>query len=116
MRRSQRLVSMPGRSTSSTSSSLVLLAIMLAVIANRHRWQTEFQSALRQSNEARAFFDLGPDDLLAYPTIPPAAIAELRWLKEEWVHQPRGAGWFYDDIFVCEGMSDAKRTFAWSET
>ena len=54
------------------------------------------------SNEARFFFDAAPDALIRNPAVPPAAMGELRWLKEDYAHHAPGARWFYDDIYLCE--------------
>jgi hypothetical protein len=99
-----------GRLSPHWTTAVVLL---LALIINRQTWTLDYAKAKRQSDEARVFFDLGNNDLLAHPLIPPAAIGELRWLKEEWLHKNVGSGWYYDDLFVCDGKAAGKRVFAW---
>lgn len=94
--------------------ALLAIAPLLALIVNRQTWSVDYAKALRQSDEARVFADLGDQDLLAHPLIPPAAIAELTWLKRDALHRGGNAGWYYDDLFVCEGKASGKRVFAWS--
>jgi len=93
--------------------ALLVIAPLLAIVVNRQTWTVDYSKAIRQSNEARVYFDLGDNDLLAHPLIPPAAIAELTWLKREWLHRGGNSGWYYDDLFVCEGKAAGKRVFAW---
>ncbi len=92
---------------------LLLAAPLIALIVNRQTWSAEYANAIRQSDEARVFFTLGPNDVLAHPLIPPAAIGELQWLKQEWLHRAAGTDWYYDDLFVCEGKTAGKRVFGW---
>ena len=54
--------------------ALLVIAPLLAIIVNRQTWSVDYAKAVRQSDEARVFFDLGDNDLLAHPLIPPAAI------------------------------------------
>ena len=84
-------------------------ALVLIAVVNRTEWSKEFQTSKRMSEEARAFFILGPNALLRDPKIPPGAINELKWLKEEYVHDVRGSGWFYDDVFLCAGHAAGKK-------
>jgi hypothetical protein len=88
-------------------------AALLALIANRGQWQIEFASSFRQSSEGHAYFALGPGAVLAYPSIPPAAMQELRWLKESWRGLPAGADWFYDDLYLCEGRGTGLTFVSW---
>ena len=78
-------------------------------------WHHEYNAARRMSLEARAYFDLGENDLLEKPAIPPATMTELRWLKEDYSHRRRGAGWFYDDIYLCDTPLGARRVFEYAE-
>ena len=59
--------------------------------------------------EGRAYLALGPGDVLRRPRGHPASFPELRWLKEEHLGRPRGAGWFYDDLYLCRRGSAIRR-------
>jgi hypothetical protein len=90
---------------------LIAAVFGLAVIANRGQWAIDLAAAQRQSSEGRAFVTLEAGEALAYPSIPPAAMSELRWLKESRLGGSPGAEWFYDDLFLCEGGGGAVRRF-----
>jgi hypothetical protein len=91
--------------------ALVAAAGLAVVVANRQEWTREYTRALRMSDEARAFMTLDSTSLLRRPAIPPSSMPELRWLKEEHLRQPRGAGWFYDDLYLCNGAFTGKRVY-----
>src|SRR5207248_8853457 len=78
-------------------------------------FRSVFANSLRMSNEARVFFDAGPDALIRNPAVPPAAMGELRWLKEDYSKRPAGAGWFYDDFYLCEHPMDQKRVWQFDD-
>ena len=80
---------------------LLIAAPALAVAANRQEWQHEFARTKRMSDEARVFFDLPSNGMLRTPIVPPAAMDELSWLKTDYAKRASGAGWFYDDIYLC---------------
>jgi hypothetical protein len=63
------------------------------------------------SDEGRFFMDMPPDSYLRAPTIPPAAMGEINWLKTVHLRKPSGAMWFYDDYFLCTTDATGKR--AW---
>ncbi|HEX5758423.1 MAG TPA: hypothetical protein VF121_04475, partial [Thermoanaerobaculia bacterium] len=63
----------------------------------------------RIAAEGRAYLALGPGDFLRRPLDHPASFPELRWIKEEHLRGPRGAGWFYDDLFLCRRGSEIRR-------
>ncbi len=90
---------------------LIAAAVMVVLVANRQEWRAQFGSSRRMSEEGRLFFSLGPGTLLRNPLIPPAAINELKWLKEDYQHRPGGSGWFYDDLFLCNGGATGKRVW-----
>jgi hypothetical protein len=53
--------------------------------------------------------------VLWLPSIPPSALTELQWLKEDHYGRPRGTGWFYDDSFLCSSALGNKRVFEWAD-
>lgn len=88
---------------------LLIAAPVLAVAANRQEWRYEFARTKRMSDEARVFFDLPSNGLLRAPIVPPAAMGELSWLKTDYAKREAGAGWFYDDIYLCLHETSGKR-------
>jgi hypothetical protein len=92
-----------------TAAVLLIAAPVMAIVANRQEWRYEFARMKRMSDEARVFFDLPPNGLLRAPIVPPAAMGELSWLKSDYAHRPAGAGWFYDDLYLClHGAADKR--------
>jgi hypothetical protein len=81
--------------------ALLALALPAALVANRVAWRAALAEQRRASTENLAFLELGHGDLLRAPSSLPASLAELRWLKEEHLGLARGAGWFYDDLYLC---------------
>jgi hypothetical protein len=93
---------------------LIIATLAVVMVANRQEWARVYAQSNRMSAEARAFVAYGAGDMLRRPAIPPAAMGELRWLKEEHLRGPRGSGWFYDDLYLCNGASLAgKRIHEW---
>lgn len=94
-------------------SQVLLLVVTSAavVIANRQEWTREYAQALRMSDEARAYMTLDSSSVLRRPAIPPSSMPELQWLKEEHLRRPRGAGWFYDDLYLCSSALTGKRIY-----
>lgn len=90
---------------------LLIAALILAVVANRQEWRYEYARTKRMSDEARVFFDLPPNGLLRAPIVPPAAMGELNWLKTVYAGRGGGAGWFYDDFFLCLHDAAGKRVW-----
>lgn len=90
---------------------LMVTAVAVMIVVNRQAWRSEFASSFRMSEEGRTFFSLGPNALLRHPLIPPAAVAELKWLKEDYQLRLHGTGWFYDDLFLCDGAATGKRVW-----
>ena len=99
----------------SMRSALLIAAPLLAIAVNRQVWSAEFRQSRRMSDEARVFFDLGAGDAIRNPAVPPAAMGELRWLKEAYLRKPAGAQWFYDDLFLCGAAPLPRRVFHWSD-
>lgn len=94
------------------AGAAVLIAVpLLMVVANRQEWRYEYGRSLRMSDEGRFFLDMPPDSYFRLPTIPPAALGELNWLKTVHLGKPGGAAWFYDDYFLCTTDVTGKR--AW---
>lgn len=94
--------------------ALIVATLAVVMVANRQEWARVYARANRMSAEARAFVSHGAADMLRRPAIPPAAMGELQWLKEEHLGGPRGAGWFYDDLVLCNAASlDGKRIYEW---
>lgn len=96
-------------------NALLAAAVGAVLVANRQEWTREYARSLRMSGEARAFMSLDGSAMLRRPAIPPAAMVELQWLKEEHLRRTRGAGWFYDDLYLCGGSPlQGKRVFEWA--
>jgi len=90
---------------------LVSAAVAAAIVANRQEWTREFARAMRMSTEARAYMTLDSASVLRRPAIPPSSMPELRWLKEEHLQRAKGAGWFYDDLYLCGAAAQGKRIY-----
>ena len=91
--------------------ALAVAAAATLLVANRQQWASELAQAERMSEEARAFMTLDGASVLRMPAIPPGAMAELQWLKEEHYRGARGSGWFYDDLYLCSAGLEGKRVF-----
>jgi len=94
-----------------TRRALLSVVPLLMLVVNRQEWGYEFGRTQRMSDEARFFYDMPPDSFLRRPTVPPAAMGELNWLKTAHVGKPSGAVWFFDDYFLCTPAFAPKR--AW---
>lgn len=95
--------------------ALFVVALATVVVANRQEWGSEYGRAKRMSDEARTFIELDGASLLRKPSIPPATMAELRWLKETHLHKALGTGWFYDDLFLCGRNLRGRRVYEYLE-
>ena len=84
-------------------------AVAAAFAGNRSQWHSRFASAERMSAEAAFFLRMKDKELLRHPLVPPAALKELRWLKEEHLGLPSGAGWFADDLYLCAPAREIER-------
>lgn len=80
---------------------LALIALAGTAIAHLDAREATFARLERMSAENRAFLEMGPGDFLRKPISPPATMGELAWLKTDLLKKRPGAGWFYDDLFVC---------------
>lgn len=96
--------------------ALFIAAIATVMVANRQEWTVEYANAKRMSDEARMYMKLDANALLRKPSIPPAAMGELQWLKEVQYHGAKGSGWFYDDSFLCGPGDDGKQIYEYVET
>lgn len=96
--------------------ALAIAALAATLYANRQEWRVEYGRSERMSDEGRAWMRLRENDLLRLPAVPPAAMGELRWLKEVALRRARGAGWFYDDWYLCTAGVAGKRVFQYDET
>ncbi len=96
--------------------ALLAVAVVATIVANRQEWTREYARALRMSNEARAYMTLDSASLLRRPAIPPSSMPELRWLKEEHLRGAKGAGWFYDDLYLCSSALSGKRIYEYLPT
>ena len=80
---------------------LATLAAIAAVAANRQGWAESYAAAERTSVENRALLGLPAGEYLRHPAGPPASLHELQWLRQAYLGQPAGGGWFFDDLFLC---------------
>ncbi|MFL6198778.1 MAG: hypothetical protein ACJ76J_06360 [Thermoanaerobaculia bacterium] len=80
---------------------LAAIAAEGVLLAHLDAREAAFAKVERMSAENRAFLEMGPGDFLRAPLSPPATLGELAWLKTDRLDKKSGAGWFYDDLFVC---------------
>ncbi|HET9227337.1 MAG TPA: hypothetical protein VFR31_11765 [Thermoanaerobaculia bacterium] len=80
---------------------LAVIALEGALIGHLDAREAVFTRVERMSAENRAFLEMGPGDFLRTPLSPPATMGELDWLKTDLLEKRKGAGWFYDDLFLC---------------
>ncbi len=80
---------------------LAVIAASGVLLAHLDAREATFARVERMSAENRAFLEMGPGDFLRTPLSPPATMGELAWLKTDLLKKRPGAGWFYDDLFVC---------------
>jgi hypothetical protein len=97
-------------------TGILCVVPLLAIVLNRQVFAREFSRSQQMSDEARVFFALSSGDALRKPLVPPAAIAELRWLKETYLRLAPGARWFYDDIYLCTTPVLPRRVFSYDTT
>ncbi len=80
---------------------LAVIAASGVLLAHLDAREATIARVERMSAENRAFLEMGPGDFLRTPLSPPATMGELAWLKTDLLKKRPGAGWFYDDLFVC---------------
>jgi hypothetical protein len=95
---------------------LLLVGFSAAFICNRADWRKKYAWATQMSTEGRFFLSMLPSDLLRHPRIPPGAMNETRWFKEESLGLPKGSGWFADDVYLCGAASPAARVWEYDAT
>ncbi|HEX5720557.1 MAG TPA: hypothetical protein VF179_30660 [Thermoanaerobaculia bacterium] len=91
---------------------LAVIAAAGVLLAHLDTREATFARVERMSAENRAFLAMGPGDFLRTPLSPPATMGELAWLKTDLLKKRPGAGWFYDDLFVCVN-SELVRVWTW---
>lgn len=94
-----------------TANAVFLAAAAALLVANRQQWVEEFGRSQRMSDEARAFIEIDGASMLRTPLVPPAAMAEFKWLKEEYFRRALGSGWFYDDLYLCSAHLSGRRVY-----
>ncbi len=99
------------RMKSAPGLALFAAAAIALLVANRQEWGEEFGRSERMSAEARMFMTIDGASMLRTPAIPPAAMIEFRWFKEEHLRRARGSGWFYDDFYLCGDATMHGRRF-----
>ncbi len=90
-------------------------AAVVTMGSSRTEWHLQFDKAFGMSEEGRCFLSMAPGDLLRQPRNPDATMNETRWLKEEYLHLQRGAGWFADDIYLCRAPSPPGRIWEYDD-
>lgn len=93
-------------------AGLAVIAAAGTLVAHLDARESTFARVERMSAENRAFLEMGPGDFLRDPLSPPATMGELSWLKTDLLKKSPGAGWFYDDLFVCE-HPDLGKVWTW---
>lgn len=88
---------------------LGIVAVGAAFAGNRSQWQARLAKAERMSAEERFFLRMKDGELLRHPLVPPAAMNELRWFKEDYLGLSRGSGWFADDLYLCRESREIGR-------
>ena len=94
-----------------TANALFVAAAAALIVANRQEWVDEFARSVRMSDEARAYIEIDGASMLRTPAIPPAAMAEFKWLKEDYFRRALGSGWFYDDLYLCSAQLTGRRVY-----
>lgn len=85
-------------------SVLLIGSLVTAFIANRAEWTSTYAASERMAKEAKALGTLTRNDVLLRPAIPPAAIAELRWLYPSLLGDSEIGSWLYDDLPLCRDL------------
>ena len=96
-----------------TGLGLAVVAAAGVLPAHLDVREATFARVERMSAENRAFLEMGPGDFLRMPLSPPASMGELDWLKTDLLHKRRGAGWFFDDLFLCVNP-ELGRVWTWN--
>ncbi len=59
--------------------------------------------------------NLAAGEAIRHPAVPPAAMSELKWVKETYLRRQQGSLWFYDDLFLCSTATLPWRVFSYDE-
>jgi hypothetical protein len=99
------------------AAALAVVACGAGLIANRQDWAVRYADSARRSAEWRFFLSMRPGELLRQPLGVPGEWGELRWWKEDVQGLPRGAGWFFDDLYLClhPEAGQSARIWSWDE-
>ena len=62
------------------------------------------------SAEEIFYVGMSAKELLRQPLVPPAAMKELRWYRENVLGHGASGGWFADDFFACAGGTNGSRS------
>jgi hypothetical protein len=92
---------------------LVGVAAAAALAINRGVWEERLRTADRMSAEEIFYVGMSAKDLLRQPLVPPAAMKELRWYRENVLGRAASGGWFADDFFACAGGTNGSRVWGW---
>jgi hypothetical protein len=95
--------------------AVIAAVTIVALVANRQEWTSQYTRTKRMSEEARVWVHERGDVLLRNPAIPPGTMPELEWLKEEFFHHEKGARWFYDDIYLCARPVEGRRILEYNK-
>lgn len=102
------------RSRSAFAVVLMLLALGCATVIHLAESRVLLSKLMRMSEEGKFFLSLGGRDLIRQPLSPVSAMLELKRMKEEQWGLARGAGWFYDDLFLCVRDLGGKKIWSWN--
>ena len=83
------------------AAALMIAAPALSLAVNRQEWSGEYRRAMRMSDEGRVFANIGVNDFLRKPSIPPGTMYQLHWLKKSLLLRGSGSLWFFDDLYLC---------------
>lgn len=99
------------------AAALALVACGAGLIANRQDWAVRSADSVRRSREWQFFLSMRPGEMLRQPLGVPGELGELRWWKEDVQGLPRGAGWFFDDLYLClhPEAGQTARIWGWDE-
>jgi len=104
-----------GSRARSAGVALAAAACLAAAAVHVRAGEASHASAGRMSAEGRFFLSMKDGDWLRRPAIPAAAMNELRWLKEDALGLPRGAGWFADDVYLCGHADRISRMYEYRD-
>jgi hypothetical protein len=102
-----------GRATRVVAGLLMGIATVSALAVNRGVWEERQRAARRMSTEETFYLGMSANEWLRQPLVPPAAMKELRWYKENLLHRAASAGWFADDFFACAGGTNGSRVWGY---